>query len=311
MMQTKGKVILAAPVHNALIEGLLAAGYTCELHEHITQSVAPGIIHDCRGIITSTRLQLDRDLLDAAPGLKWIGRMGSGMEVIDVPYATQKGIACYSSPEGNCNAVAEHALGMLLALVRRINVSNAELKQGVWRRNENRGIELEGKTIGIIGYGHTGRALAKKLSGFDMKVLVYDKYHIPEATTQVTPATLADIQASADIISFHVPQNADTVYYFDDRFVENMNKKFILINTSRGQVVDTMALGRGIARGRILGACLDVFEREPVASMPGETKQIMNEILDLPNVIATPHIAGYTQEALLKMSQVLLEKIIF
>ncbi len=310
-MSSKGKVVVAAPVHKILIDSLIGAGYTCEMHEHITQSVAPQVIEDCVGIVTSTRLMLDRDLIDKAPQLKWIGRMGSGMEVIDVQYAQGRNIACYGSPEGNCNAVAEHALGMLLALIRRIPLSNNEVKNGIWLRNENRGIELEGKTIGIIGFGHTGRALAKKLLGFDMHILAYDKYAANDFPVYVTKCSgLEEIYNSADIISFHVPQQPDTLHYFDDRFVINMKNNFILINTSRGQVVDLLALNQGIKEGKIIGTCLDVFEAEPVSKLVGERKNAMDYLLAHPAVIATPHIAGYTYEALFKMSKVLADRIL-
>lgn len=307
----KGKVIVAAPVHEVLIEGLVAAGYHCELHEHITQAIAPDVIKDCVGIITSTRLMLDSDLINAAPALEWIGRMGSGMEVIDTGYASQKGIKCYSSPEGNANAVAEHAVGMLLDITRRISYSNQELKQGIWKRNENRGTELEGKTIGIIGFGHTGRALARKLQGFDMHILAYDKNVIPADNGLAIPcATLDRIYKEADIVSFHVPQQPDTRYYFSDEFVNNMNKKFILLNTSRGQVVDTLALLRGMKERSVTGACLDVFESEPLTGLKDDIKIAMSILLAHPYVIATPHIAGYTYEALYKMSKILLDKVI-
>lgn len=308
---SKGKVIVAAPVHKILIDGLIAEGYTCEMHEHITQSVAPQVIEDCIGIITSTRLMLDRDLIDRAPQLKWIGRMGSGMEVIDVQYAQGKSIACFGSPEGNCNAVAEHALGMLLALIRRIPLSNNEVKKGIWCRNENRGIELEGKTIGIIGFGHTGRALAKKLLGFDMKILAYDKYAEIDFPDYVTKCTgLEEIYNAAEIVSFHVPQQNDTHHYFNDSFLNDMKNNFILLNTSRGQVVDLLTLQKGINEGKVVGACLDVFESEPITALTGERKDAMDELLENPAVIATPHIAGYTYEALYKMSKVLSDKII-
>jgi D-3-phosphoglycerate dehydrogenase len=307
---SKGKVIVAAPVHKILIDRLISDGYTCEMHEHITQSVAPQVIEDSVGIVTSTRLMLDIDLIDKAPHLKWIGRMGSGMEVIDVQYAQSKGIACYGSPEGNCNAVAEHALGMLLALIRRISVSNNEVKNGIWRRNENRGVELEGKTIGIIGFGHTGRALAKKLIGFDMNILAYDKYAENDFPGYVKKCTgLNEIYETADIISFHVPQQPDTYHYFDDIFFNNMKNIFILLNTSRGQVVDLLTLHKGINRGKIIGACLDVFESEPISTLEGERKEAIDELLKHPAVMATPHIAGYTYEALYKMSNVLADRI--
>lgn len=310
MMADKGRVLIAAPVHSVLIEGLTAAGYTCDIHEYITQSSAHALVGDCVGIITSTRLQLDTVLLDLATNLKWIGRMGSGMEVIDVPYAIQKGIACYSSPEGNCNAVGEHAMGMLLDLNRRITISNSEMKHGLWLRNENRGVELEGKTIGIIGFGHTGRAFAKKLQGFDVRMYAYDKYNAENLPLYVisVPA-LEKIFEEADIVSFHVPLQSDTVNYFNRAFIQNMNKKFTLINTSRGQVVDTQALLWGIKEGKIAGACLDVFEQEPLSNMNKEVKEAMDILMKMHNVITTPHIAGYTFEALYKMSSTLLGKI--
>ncbi len=304
------KVLIAAPVHPVLTEGLGALGYECILQEHITQAVAYDMIGECTGVITSTRLQLDRELLDAAPWLEWIGRMGSGMEVIDLEYANEKSVACFASPEGNCNAVGEHALGMLLSLIRRINTGHNEIKDGIWRREENRGTELEGKTIGIIGYGHTGRSFAKKLSGFDMQILAYDKYNTTATTEGVTMCdSLLPIMEEADIISFHVPYQADTLHYFNAEFIAAMRKPFIIINTSRGVVADTQALLEGIEQGKIIGACLDVFEEEPVTKMNKELFSQFIERLKHPNIVVTPHIAGYTFEALYKMSKVLLLKI--
>ncbi len=307
---TKGKVLIAAPVHEVLLNGLADAGYECRMHVSITQDEAPELIKDCVGVITSTRLQLNKTLLDAAPQLKWIGRMGSGMEIVDVAYATEKGIACHSSPEGNRNAVAEHALGMLLALNRRIVSSNQEVKEGKWIRDANRGYELEGKTIGIIGFGHTGRAFSRKLENFDMTILAYDKYNRSNIPAYVTGCDdLSPVFEEADIISFHVPLQDDTVHYFDRAFAEKMRKPFILVNTARGSVVSSKALLDGLLSGKILGACLDVFEEEPPSKMGEENLKIFNEIADLPNVIITPHIAGYSYEALYKMSKVLLAKL--
>lgn len=307
----KGKVLIAAPVHEVLLQGLAEAGYECIIEEKINQAVAYSLIGDCVGVITSTRLQLDKELLDAAPLLQWIGRMGSGMEVIDVPYAVSKGVSCYSSPEGNSNAVAEHALGMLLSLNKNIVRSHVEIKEGKWLREENRGVELEGKTIGIIGFGHTGCAFAKKLAGFDVRILGYDKYnrrHFCE------PVILCDdltrIYNEADIISFHVPLQQDTHHYFNPDFINNMRKPFVLVNTSRGQVVDSEALYRGLADGKIKGACLDVWEEEPLEKMNNKLKSLLDKVISMDNVIITPHIAGYTFEALYKMSHTLLAKIV-
>jgi D-3-phosphoglycerate dehydrogenase / 2-oxoglutarate reductase len=305
------KVLIAAPVHPVLTEGLAAAGYSCVIKEDIVQTAAADLIHDCVGVITSTRLQLDKALLNVGSHLQWIGRMGSGMEVIDVAYATEKGIKCYSSPEGNSNAVGEHALGMLLALIRRIGWSQEEIKKGLWLREENRGTELEGKTIGIIGFGHTGRAFAKKLSGFDMRILAYDKYKRNDVSDGIISCESLDkIYEQADFVSFHVPLQEDTRHYFNEGFINRMKKPFVLINTSRGIVVDTKALWAGMQAGKIKGACLDVWEQEPLNKMSIEIRQILDNIVALPNAIVTPHIAGYTHEALYKMSDVLLHKII-
>jgi len=310
MKSKVGKVLIAAPVHAVLTEGLKMLGYDCVMMENINQAAAYEAIKDCVGVITSTRLQLDKGLIDAAPHLEWIGRMGSGMEVIDVAYATEKKINFFSSPEGNCNAVGEHALGMLLALIRRIGWSQKEMEQGIWRREENRGTELESKTIGIIGFGHTGRAFAKKIIGFDMHILTYDKYSRDSIPPYVVKCdNLEQIMEAADIISFHVPLQQDTYHYFNETFIEQMSKPFILINTSRGSVVDTKALYNNLLSGKITGVCLDVYEQEPLTAMNKDLHLIMNEIVKLPNAITTPHIAGYTHEALYKMSRTLLEKI--
>ncbi len=305
------KVLIAAPVHSVLLNGLTDKGYECIVMEKIQQDEAYSIIHDYVGIITSTRLQIDKRMIDNAAKLEWIGRMGSGMEVIDVPYAELKGIKCYSSPEGNANAVAEHALGMLLALNKRILVSANEVKEGKWLRDENRGIELEGKTIGIIGFGHTGRAFAKKLSVFDMNILAFDKYAINDIPNYVDAvSSLEPIFETADIISFHVPLHSDTLYYFNEQFLQRLRKSVIIINTSRGMVVDTAVLYEGLISKAIKGACLDVMEQEPLAKMHDNLKRILDKILLLPQVIVTPHIAGYSFEALFKMSSVLLSKIV-
>jgi D-3-phosphoglycerate dehydrogenase len=311
MKHHSGKVLIAAPVHHVLIDGLKGLGYECITMAHITQAIAPGAIHDCIGVITSTRLQLDKELLSSAPSLRWIGRMGSGMEVIDTDYAAEKGIACFSSPEGNSNAVAEHALGMLLGLMKKISRSNEEVKQGLWRREENRGYELEGKTIGIIGFGNTGSAFAKKLQGFDVRILAYDKYKPENIPSHIVNCkNLTPIYEEADIISFHVPMQGDTIHYLDDIFISNMSKSFILVNTSRGIVADSKAIWSGLQSGKIKGICLDVWEQEPIEKMDKDSLEIFRRITSLPQAIITPHIAGYSHEALYKMSEILLYKIL-
>ncbi len=310
-MIPKGKVLIAAPVHPVLTDGLAEQGYECVVQEKIQQSAASALLADCVGVITSTRLQLDRYLIDAAPGLRWIGRMGSGMEVIDTIYAAEKNIAYFSSPEGNCNAVGEFALGMLLSVIRNIAVSRNEVQAGQWLREENRGSELEGKTIGIIGYGHTGPAFAKKLRGFDVNILVYDKYRqdIPSSDQVKVCTDLTQIYREADVVSMHVPLQNDTHHYINKKFIDDMAKGFVLINTSRGIVTDTKALLYGLETGKIKGACLDVWEQEPMDKMDSDMRSLLAKISCLPQVIVTPHIAGYSVEALYKMSKVLLYKI--
>jgi D-3-phosphoglycerate dehydrogenase / 2-oxoglutarate reductase len=304
------KVLIAAPVHHVITDGLVEMGYECIIREDITQSIAYDLIGDCEGVVTSTRLQLDKALIDAAPRLKWIGRMGSGMEVVDVSHANLRGIQCFSSPEGNCNAVGEHAVGMLLTLIRRITWSHSEIAAEIWKRDENRGIELEGKTVAIIGFGHTGASFAKKLRGFDMRILAFDKNEIIDPPPYIEVCRdINTIYNDADIVSIHVSLQPDTINYFDEPFVAAMRKPFILINTSRGQVVNTRALYNGIKAGKVRGACLDVFEHEPITKSDKELRDAITELIFMPNVIVTPHIAGYTYEALYKMSKVLLGKI--
>jgi len=306
----KRNVLIAAPIHEVLEQALIAHGYELKPALDIRPETAEALIKECVGVITSTRIQLDKKLIDSAPLLQWIGRMGSGMEVIDVAYATLKNIQCFSSPEGNANAVGEHALGLLLSLSKNIRRSSNEVMDGQWLREENRGFELEGKTIGIIGYGFTGKAFVKKLRGFDMNVLVYDKYKqdLTEDTIQHCP-DLSRIYQEADIISFHVPLQEDTYHYFNQSFLEQLQKKIVLINTSRGTVVDTDTLLRGLESGRILATGLDVFEVEPIHKMNPLVKEKFLKIISRDNVLVTPHIGGYSYESLYKMSKILAEKI--
>lgn len=309
-MTTKGKVLIAAPVHDVLINGLEAEGYELLLHEKLSQEQGMQLIAGCVGVVTSTRLQLNKEMIDAAPALCFIGRMGSGMEVIDVAYAESKGIRCIGSPEGNCNAVAEHALGMLLSLNKRILKSHNEIKEGKWLRDENRGTELEGKTIGIIGYGHTGKALAKLLRGFDVRILVYDKYKRIDTEENIIICDSVDqIQQEADVLSLHVPFQDDTFHMVNRGFIEKMQKPFILINTSRGTVVDSREISAFLDNGKIKGLVLDVWEEEPLEKMSVHYRQLLNDLITRNNVLITAHIAGYSNEALFKMSLILLERI--
>ncbi len=305
-----GKVLIACKADPLLLDALLSRGYELDIAENVTRQYALEHIGTCTGVITSTRLELDRGLLEQAHALQWIGRMGSGMEIIDTTYAAERGIQCFSSPDGNCNSVAEHVVGMLLALTRNIITGHNEMVQGVWRRDPNRGIELAGRTIGIIGFGHTGSAVARKLAAFDMRVLAYDKY-VPEKIKGATLRcdSLDAIFKEAEIVSFHVPLQADTIHYLNHDFVARMARPFVLVNASRGGVADLRAVHDGLQSGKITGACLDVYEDEPPFAPGSQTLDILSRLSGMRNVVLTPHIAGYSHESIRKMSASLLQQI--
>jgi len=309
---SKGTVLFLDTVHPLLYEGLQEQGYQCSWEHETPWDLLKTKLEEAKGIVIRSRYTINSDFLAICPSLSWIARSGSGLENIDLVLAKKKGITVHSAPEGNAPAVAEHVLALILSLFNHINTSDQEVRKGLWNREPNRGIELGGKTVGIIGYGHTGKATAQRLLAFGASVVAYDKYVSGFASQGVQEVTLKALKETADIISFHVPYNKETHHYFNAKFLHSCSKKIWLINSSRGKVIETAAVVEGLTSGELQGAGLDVleyesssFDNKAIQSFPND----FQELIKFKNTILTPHVAGWTEESYQRLSEVLLFKI--
>ena len=302
-------IIITCKVTESFINSIKGFGYEVMVDENMSYDQLAKAIVSAEGLVVSTRIPIDKHMLDLSLSLKWIGRLGSGMEMIDTTYAATKGIKCFSSPEGNRNAVAEHMLGLLLDLNKRITHSYNEIRRNQWNREKNRGTEISGKCIGIIGFGNTGSAFARILSGFDVTILAFDKYKSGFGNEYIKESMLAEIGEKADVISIHLPLNHETFHFANDDLFNSLKQNPIFLTACRGKITNTEALIRALKNNKIRGAALDVLENEKLGTYNKEEQAQLDWLLTQENVLITPHIAGYSFEALEKMSDVLLSKL--
>ncbi len=306
---SKKDVLVTDYVHPILLDGLHALGYTTTYAPEMTRQEMETLLPTYKGVVVNTRCAINRNTIESAPLLNWIARLGSGLDIIDLKAAEEKGIHVISAPEGNAQAVAEHAMGMLLCLANHLNIADQEVRQGTWMREKNRGWEIAGKTIGIIGYGNNGTAFGRLWYGWDVQILAYDKYKTGHGDEKVKEVDLGLLLRESDIISFHIPLTTETKEMVNAEFISKCKPGVVLINVSRGKVVEIGALLDGLKSGHLKGACLDVFPFEPPSSAPEDFKILFDKLCSLENVVLSPHVAGWTVESKKKISETIIEKL--
>lgn len=304
---TKGKILIVDDLHSAFKESAEALGY--EVHDEplITRAETLKTISGYEGIAVRTKFLIDRELIDAAPKLKFVARAGAGLDNIDEAYASQKKIQLLNAPEGNSDAVGEQALGMLLSLMNNFRKGDQEIRNGIWDREGNRGYELKGKTVGIIGYGHMGRSFAKRLAGFDVDTIAYDKYKTGFSDQYAREVSMEEIVKHSDVLSLHIPLTSETRQMVNEEYFFHFRKPIFFINTARGEIASVQAILNAIKNGKILGAGLDVLQTE---KFPALTEQDWyEELKKSDSVLLTPHVGGWTFDSYRKISEVLAEKL--
>jgi D-3-phosphoglycerate dehydrogenase len=309
---SKGKVVFIDTAHPVLMEDLSAFGFQCDYFEGYGREDYIKIIPDYCGIIIRGKFKLDKDFLAVASNMKFIGRVGAGMENIDVEFAASRGIACLNAPEGNRDAVGEHTLGMLLMLMNRLRIADREVRKGIWIREGNRGTEIGGKTVGIIGYGNMGSAFAQRLKGFDARVIAYDKYKFGYSDVFVEETDMDTIFRESDILSLHVPLTDETMFLVNQDYIQRFKKNIYIINTARGKILKTADLVSHMKTGKIIGACLDVLEYEKMSFEGIDQEHLPEEfkyLIQSDRVVLSPHIAGWTHESNYKLAKVIAEKV--
>lgn len=303
-------VLIVDDVHPWLTAGLSKIGCNILYLPNANREEISAALPNQDVLVIRTKTRVDKSLLDQANALKIIARAGAGLDNIDLFETEKRQITCINAGEANSDAVAEQSLAMLLMLLNNLIRANQQVKAGIWQREANRGIELAGKTVAIIGYGNTGSAFASKLSAMKVKVLAYDKYRSNFGNSFVQECSWNEIFEAADILSFHVPLTKETAYYFNSSLLNQFKKNIFLLNLSRGKVVNTKDLLVGLNQGKILGAALDVLENEQLNLLNTEEKNLFKQLCEHENVILSPHIGGWTQESYVKISQVLLDKLL-
>jgi D-3-phosphoglycerate dehydrogenase len=306
---TAKNVLITDYVHPDMLPGLHALGFSTTYAPEMARREMEAALPQYQGVVINTRCAIDRNTLERATRLRWIARLGSGLDIIDLPAAAERNISVFSAPEGNAQAVAEHAMGMLLSLSNKLIAADACVREGKWLREMYRGREIAGKTIGIIGYGNNGSAFGRLWRGWEVKVLAYDKYLAGYGNEFISESSLETVLSQSDIVSLHVPLTAETKEMVNASFINRCKRGFILINTSRGKNVDLGALVNGLQSGQVGGACLDVFASEPPASGPEDFKQAFGLLCGMNHVVLSPHVAGWTVESKQKITAVLLNKI--